>query len=40
LKAWMAAQLGAAGGSKKSAQKAAAARENGARGGRPQKVGG
>ena len=37
-KAWMAAQLGAAGGRVRSAAKAAAARANGKRGGRPRKV--
>jgi len=37
-KAWMAAQLGAAGGRSRSRAKAAAARANGKRGGRPQKA--
>ena len=37
-KAWMAAQLGAAGGRARSAAKTAAARANGKRGGRPRKV--
>jgi Protein of unknown function (DUF2442) len=37
-KAWMAAQLGAAGGRVRSAAKSAAARANGKRGGRPRKV--
>jgi len=37
-KAWMAKQLGAAGGKVRSAAKAAAARANGKRGGRPRKV--
>lgn len=37
-KAWMAAQLGAAGGRARSAAKVAAARANGKRGGRPRKV--
>ena len=37
-KAWMAAQLGAAGGRARSAAKAAAARVNGKRGGRPRKA--
>ncbi|RXV59161.1 DUF2442 domain-containing protein [Roseovarius sp. A46] len=36
-KRWMAAQLGAAGGSATSPAKAAAARANGAKGGRPRK---
>lgn len=36
---WMAARLGAAGGHARSAAKAAAARENGRRGGRPRKSG-
>jgi hypothetical protein len=36
-KKWMAAQLGAAGGRSRSRAKAAAARANGKRGGRPQK---
>lgn len=36
-KGWMAAQLGAAGGSATSPAKAAAARANGAKGGRPRK---
>ena len=36
-KRWMAAQLGAAGGRTRSAAKAAAARENGKRGGRPRR---
>lgn len=35
---WMAARLGAAGGQARSPAKAAAARENGRRGGRPRKV--
>ena len=35
---WMAAWLGAAGGQARSAAKAAAARENGLRGGRPRKA--
>ena len=38
-KRWMAAQLGAAGGSATSPAKAAAARANGAKGGRPKKRG-
>jgi hypothetical protein len=37
-KSWMAAQLGVAGGMSRSASKAAAARRNGRRGGRPRKV--
>jgi hypothetical protein len=37
-KSWMAAQLGAAGGATRSPAKAAAARANGKRGGRPRKV--
>jgi hypothetical protein len=37
-KAWMAAQLGASGGRARSAAKAAAARANGKRGGRPRKA--
>jgi hypothetical protein len=37
-KSWMAAQLGAAGGASRSAAKAAAARTNGKRGGRPRKI--
>jgi Protein of unknown function (DUF2442) len=37
-KAWMAAQLGAAGGWARSRAKAAAARRNGKRGGRPRKA--
>jgi hypothetical protein len=37
-KRWMAAQLGAAGGRTRSAAKAAAARANGQRGGRPRKT--
>jgi hypothetical protein len=37
-KRWMAAQLGAAGGKVRSRAKAAAARENGRRGGRPRKA--
>jgi hypothetical protein len=37
-KAWMAAQLGAAGGRSRSRSKAAAARANGKRGGRPRKL--
>ena len=36
-KSWMAAQLGAAGGQARSRAKAAAARENGRKGGRPRK---
>lgn len=36
-KRWMAAQLGAAGGRATTAAKAAAARQNGAKGGRPRK---
>jgi len=36
-KSWMARQLGAAGGSVRSTAKAAAARANGAKGGRPRK---
>jgi hypothetical protein len=36
---WMAAQMGAAGGRVRSAAKSAAARENGAKGGRPRKAG-
>ncbi|RJL03330.1 DUF2442 domain-containing protein [Paracoccus aestuarii] len=36
-KRWMAAQLGAAGGRARTAAKAAAARQNGAKGGRPRK---
>ena len=36
-KRWMAAQLGAAGGQARSGAKAAAARENGRKGGRPRK---
>ena len=39
-KSWMAARLGAAGGRARSSAKAAAARDNGKRGGRPRKVGG
>ncbi|MCO6186813.1 DUF2442 domain-containing protein [Rhizobium sp. L1K21] len=39
-KRWMAAQLGATGGQAKSRSKAAAARENGRKGGRPRKVAG
>lgn len=35
---WMAAQLGASGGKARSAVKAAAARENGRKGGRPRKA--
>jgi hypothetical protein len=35
---WMAERLGAAGGRARSAEKAAASRENGKRGGRPKKV--
>jgi hypothetical protein len=38
FKAWMAAQLGAAGGRVRSDAKSAAARENGKRGGRPRKI--
>lgn len=37
-KAWMAAQLGSAGGRARSAAKQAAARANGRRGGRPRKA--
>ncbi len=37
-KAWMAAQLGAAGGRARTKAKSAAARANGKRGGRPRKV--
>ena len=37
-KAWIASQLGAAGGKVRSAAKVAAARANGKRGGRPRKV--
>jgi len=37
-KRWMAAQLGAKGGQARSSAKAAAARENGRKGGRPRKV--
>ena len=37
-KSWMAARLGAAGGRARSNAKAAAARDNGKRGGRPRKV--
>lgn len=37
-KSWMAAQLGAAGGRTRSAAKAATARENGRKGGRPPKA--
>lgn len=37
-KAWMARELGAIGGSSRSAAKAAAARANGRKGGRPRKV--
>jgi hypothetical protein len=37
-KRWMAAELGAAGGKVRSRAKAAAARENGRRGGRPRKA--
>jgi hypothetical protein len=37
-KSWMAAQLGAAGGATRSSAKAAAARANGKRGGRPRKI--
>jgi len=36
-KRWMAAQLGATGGRARTAAKAAAARQNGAKGGRPRK---
>ena len=39
-KRWMAAQLGATGGQARSHAKAAAARENGRKGGRPRKVAG
>ena len=39
-KRWMAAQLGAAGGKARSRTKAAAARENGRKGGRPRKAAG
>jgi hypothetical protein len=39
-KRWMAAQLGATGGRARSDAKVAAARANGARGGRPRKVAG
>jgi len=39
-KRWMAAELGAAGGKARSRTKAAAARENGRKGGRPRKVAG
>jgi Protein of unknown function (DUF2442) len=37
-KSWMAAQLGAAGGARRSAAKTAASRANGKRGGRPRKI--
>jgi hypothetical protein len=37
-KRWMAAQLGATGGKARSAAKAAAARENGCKGGRPRNI--
>jgi hypothetical protein len=37
-KSWMAAQLGAAGGARRSAAKTAASRANGQRGGRPRKI--
>jgi hypothetical protein len=37
-KAWMAARLGAAGGRARGGAKAAAARANGERGGRPRKL--
>jgi hypothetical protein len=37
-KSWMASQLGAAGGARRSAAKTAAARANGRRGGRPRKI--
>ena len=37
-KSWMASQLGAAGGRARSSAKAAAAKENGRKGGRPRKV--
>jgi hypothetical protein len=39
-KRWMAAELGAAGGKARSRAKAAAARENGRKGGRPRKAAG
>lgn len=39
-KRWMAAELGAAGGKTRSQAKAAAARENGRKGGRPRGAGG
>lgn len=39
-RSWMAAKLGAAGGQARSGAKAAAARENGRKGGRPRKVAG
>ena len=39
-KRWMAAQLGAAGGKARSRTKAAAARENGRKGGRPRRAAG
>ena len=39
-KRWMAVQLGAAGGQARSSAKAAAARENGRKGGRPRKAAG
>jgi hypothetical protein len=38
-RSWMATQLGAAGGKARSVAKAAAARSNGKRGGRPRKMG-
>lgn len=39
-RAWMARQLGAAGGRAKTAAKAAAARDNGRKGGRPRRIAG
>lgn len=39
-RSWMAAQMGAAGGRSRSAAKAAAARENGRKGGRPRRAAG